>query len=348
MNRKKIMIIGLECGGIPQSIAKAFRSIGWDAALFTYGAPRMNLLQLATLRVVDPHCDKITRSTFNQCFRTGVFPELRRNRPDFLLVLKGDYFDDDVRDFLTRAEIPLVLWTFDSLFKAPAQRLLAEMAVHTFYVDGGDVPAGGYRSSWLPLGYDGDIYHPYPDIEKTIDVLLIGFIGIRYKRRRQIIDLLDESVLAQKWRCAFIGSTGTLMGNLSLQLHYGSAAHGRVTWLSRRIPPESLALAIAKSKICINIHQDDGIMPVNPMFFAIPATGTCQLAEQKPHLRQWLVPGRHYAEFTDGNFLEVLSGLLDDDKKRTSIVKNGIEACRDHTFISRVKSIVSVIERVSC
>ncbi len=345
MNR--VIIISPETGNIPQSIAAAFRVHGWDVQLYMYGPPRRkHLYQVALDRLHDPHCRKAYIQSFNDILREQVFPQLATFRPDFLLILKGDCLDDDNRDRLIASKVPIITWTLDSLSRAPYQKLLGEISRHIFYIDGGDIPPGEPHASWLPLGFDDAVYRPVCPVEecaKDIDVLLIGKLGFRYERRGFILQELHRSALAKNANCAFIGSTGAVAGNLRLYINHCMGKKPGVTWLSKRVPVEQLAKQIARAKVCINVHQDDGAMPINPMFFAIPATGTCQLAEKKPYLSQWLVPGQDYAEFDDENFLEVLAHLLADEQYRTTLLKNGYEASRFHTFTNRVSAIVAAL-----
>jgi hypothetical protein len=344
---KKVIIISPETGNIPQSIAAAFRAHGWEVQLYLYGPPRRkHLYQVALDRLRDPHCRKAYIKSFNDLLKERVFSQIATFRPDFLLILKGDCLDDDNRDRLIASKVPIITWTLDSLSRAPYQKLLGEISRHIFYIDGGDIPPGDSHASWLPIGFDEAIYHPVCPAEETkkdIDVLLIGKLGFRYERRGLILQKLHRSAIAKNANCAFIGSTGVVMGNLHLYVNHCNRKKPGVTWLSKRIPVEHLARQIARAKVCINVHQDDGVMPINPMFFAIPATGTCQLAEKKPYLSQWLVPGRDYAEFNDENFLEVLADLLIDEQCRTTLVNNGYEASRFHTFTNRVSALVSVL-----
>jgi len=342
--KRKVLIIGPETGGIPQSIHKAFGNLGWETELFIYGPPHMNFFQLAINRITDPHCDTAYYYSFNEILRKRVVPLLKQGRIDILLILKGNILDEDNKEILLKSGVPIVLWTLDSLHRAPYQKRLADMSIGTFYVDGGDIPAeDDGNNRWLPLGYDRDVYHPGLCPCKNLDILLIGTLGKRYTKRMQVIKRISDSHLAQQWSCGFIGSTGTLSGNLLLYLRYGITQAGTVRWLSRRIPAEKLARAIAGAKICLNVLQDDGINPVNPMFFAIPGTGTCMVAEKKPHLRHWLIAGEEYVEFEDDDVVEILDRLLSSDEEREAIAYRGQVASLNHTYESRIQTILKRI-----
>ena len=341
---KRVVILGPETGNIPQSVAVAFSQKGWETKLFTFAPPRrQHLYQIAIDRLHDPHCRKAMVRSFNDLLREQVLPYLCEWKPDFLLILKGDCLDANNLDYLIRCNLPVITWTLDSLSRAPYQKLLGEISRHIFYIDGGDVSANDKNASWLPLGFDDAIYRPRCEISKELDILLIGKLGYRYRRREQFLRQLHKSPLVRRTNCGLIGSTGKVSGNFFLYLNHSLRKKLGVAWLSKRVPVEQLARQIARAKVCINVHQDDGSMPINPMFFAIPATTTCQVAEQKPHFHQWLEPGKDYAEFKDEDFLDVLSELLANDKKRATMSQNGYEASRFHTFTNRVDALVAAL-----
>ncbi|NPV04878.1 MAG: hypothetical protein HPY67_09115 [Syntrophaceae bacterium] len=341
---RKVSIIGPRVGNIPQSIADAFRRIGWEAMLYEYSPPsRQNLVRVAYDRIHDPFYRKATAHAFNSLLRDHIVSQLRMKQIDLLLILKGDCIEADNRDALFRAKVPIITWAIDSLSRAEYTKSYEEISKHVFYIDAGDISDNTTNNSWLPLGFDDLIYKPNEEKLKDIDILLIGKLGYRYKRREMYLRMLNEATSKISKNSYFIGSTGTLFGNASLYLSLGHRKGAGVKWLSRRIPAHQLASVIGRSKICINIHQDDGAMPVNPMFFAIPATATCQLAEAKPYLHKWLVPWMDYAECFDNNFLDVLSDLLVNNEKRQALACQGHESSRSHTFVRRLTNILEIL-----
>lgn len=341
---RKVVIVGPDTGGIPQSVAKAFGRLGWLAETCLYLPPVITSVgKLLLHRLRDPHSDRAFRREFNRAIRERLLQVVAERGADLILILKGDYLDECHVGLLQSCRIPLVLWTLDSLSRAPAQKILAQMALHTFYIDGGDLTPGAAAASWLPLGFDADLYRPQPASAKDTDVLLIGSLGARYRRRSAALKRLHASPLSRDWSCGFIGSSGTIAGNLAMTLRHRSRRPGGVSWLSRRVPAGQLAGAIARSRICVNIHQDDGLMPVNPMFFAIPGCGTCQLAEESPHLARWLRPGVDYAACSEASLLAQLQGLLESPELLERIGRAGYLASSRHSYEARVAAILAQI-----
>jgi spore maturation protein CgeB len=88
-------------------------------------------------------------------------------------------------------------------------------------------------------------------------------------------------------------------------------------------------------------------MPINPLFFAIPGCGTCQIAENKTYLRQWLTPGREYVPFEDSTFIKTLVHYANNPVECDWIQSNGYEAVLGHhTFRARVREIIATIMKL--
>lgn len=228
------------------------------------------------------------------------------------------------------------VWTVDSVSRFPGQGELARLADWTFYMDGGDVQP--HTSSWLPLGYDQDTYLPSAD-SKLHDVLIIGNMRPpEYATRRRILTVLGTSALARTYRFAFAGTTGSRAGDAKLKTSLSVDFLGRLSI-------EKYAEVIARSHIVVNIHQDDGIQPVNPTFFAIPGSGVCQLSDRRDYLDHWLTRNRHYIATDPQNVLETIGDLLPKIHNGERFCTDGmIEAQRNHTMIDRVRHIIRTME----
>lgn len=338
-----IIIIAPVCGGIAQSVANAFSREGWAATLLLYGSPPQSLLQRMANKFLT--FDDTFKIEFNTLLRQHVLPSIKSLNPRALLVMKGSYLDCDISEALQDLQIPLISWTFDSLARCPEQIDITKVSKHVFYMDGVDGAMLQTPATWLPLGFDETLYHPKSSGSgKDIDILFVGTVSAIYSRRKRFLMDICASELGKTCRCAFIGSTGSLAGNMMLNLRF---MRGSMEWIARRVDARNLGNYIANSRLCINIHQDDGGMPVNPLFFAIPGSGTCQMAENTSYLHQWLIPGREYVPFEDDTFLETLVHCFSNPVEYDSIRANGHETVLGHhTFRNRVRKIIATIREL--
>lgn len=335
------MIVGPPIAGIADGIRSGFDKLGWNTTLLNSAALMRGggFLERRVKRVVDPGLKSALEASFNSVLQDELLPLLHRKqkRPDLVLILKGRRLFPGVRDSLLEAQVPVFTWTYDSMELYPEQGSVIEIATHAFYFDRGDVPVGG-KHTWLPHGYDDSVFFPRPG-KKWIDILLFGRIDRSYMRRRQYLRQLAHSGLARRARCVFVGTTGNRLSDRLFRL-------GRhMEWISTRMRPRDLAALISASRVCINIHQDDGRQPMNLGFVAIPACRTCQVAEKRDYFSLLFEPQKEYQEFQENTFLETLDDVLADPTRCESIAELGLSrAVRSHTTLARAKTMVSVLD----
>ena len=286
-------------------------------------------------RIVDrEYYARAIRRAFNRLLREEIRPILHESPPSLLLILKGDWLDGDTASMLKRTPVPVACWTYDSMGRCPMQRDLVQLAAHTFCLDRGDALAAPEHRSWLPLGFDDQIYANL-NLKRDIDILFVGSLGSLYQNRIRFLESLAASHLAAKARCALIGGTGNRFRDSRIRIG------ARVEWIAKRLPASELARYLNRSKITLNIHQDDGLQPVNHGFVSIPGTGTCQVAEKKEQLRLLLRAGEEYVDFETGRLFETLDSLLDDPEHIEKIAAKGRAAVHTrHTMKHRVQAIL--------
>jgi hypothetical protein len=328
-----VSVVGPDCGNIAPGIVGAFDALGCKAEAFVYGRFEAEWMGVRVVRrITDPGYE----ARIAQSFNVSLCAALQR-KPDLLLVLKGDALSDTSKGRLTESRSIVLSWALDSLSRCPAQASIWPWARHAFVVDGGDAGAAGKAAVWLPLGYDETIYKP--GAPKDIDVLFLGRLGKRYSSRRRYLNCLATSGLSRRYAIAFIGDRENRVLNLSL---IGAARSLR--WVAGCLAEPDLARYIARSRICINVFQDDGVAPINPMFFAIPGSRTCQLTPDRDYLGGWLKPGVEVATFPDGKLVDCLDRLLSDPATVADESEAGFQkAAGAHTYKHRVQTLLGAM-----
>jgi hypothetical protein len=338
VNLPPVLVLGHSSNRIPQSVCEGFERIGARATLVRFGvpSPRWRAARLAA-RYLDPDNQRADACSFNEALRSIVVPQLRRDRQAILVVMRGYRVDTKVARAIHALPNPVVLWTYDSLARWPAQASLSAIAHHRFYIDRVDVPPGDAAATWLPLGYDDAIYRPVG--KKDLDVVFVGTVRSLYQRRRRFLERLAGSSLAKNFRCGFVGSTGLRIKDRFLRI----GKH--LSWIATHLSETELAQVVASARISINVHQDDGGEPVNPMFFAMPGAGACMLAYGQPHLARWLQPDVEYVPFGDTDYLQRIEALLGDEARLQAIRERGLRAVQmNHTYAARAKTILDRLD----
>ena len=336
----RVIITGPDFIGTCEGVAAAFVGLGWDVDVHTWSDLARGTRDVLRARFRAHSAGGLTRRVnFEGILRERVVASASESPPDLILAVKPHRPTEQLLGRLTVLGVPLVVWATDSLERYPGQTALLEVANHGFVMDGGDVQGGNV--SWLPLGFEDRIFSPaLDDSSRPFDVLFVGNIfQARYLLRGRYFDLLRRSAMPSKYRVAFVGSLP------SPWLNRLKWFPGRIEWLGPHLPLPALARAVASSRICVNIHQDDGSRPVNPMFFAIPACGSCQVTDDRAYLGNWLREGTDYFPARADDFLAVLEWLLSDGRARAHIAREGRRAAAGHSYQARTSHIVEMCRR---
>ncbi|MCX7830407.1 MAG: glycosyltransferase, partial [Acidobacteria bacterium] len=275
---------------------------------------------------------------FNRCIKD--FEENIINDDfSFILFMKGNELTKDNNNVLRKRNAPLLVYLYDPLKECQIQKSGCEIADFIICVDKRDLENYKNKSIWLPLGYDDNVYYPSAEAEKDIDILISGSIGDKYAKRKRIIQTIGKSIISKKNRIFFIGSTGSSMKDYATNL-------GNITWVAKRVPYIILAEYQRRAKICINIHRDDSEFIVNPSFFSIPGSGSCQIAEKRKSLSEILTPNEDYIEFEEENeLIEKIDELLRDNEKRLFLAQNGLKKVKEnHTLKKRAEKILEIVQ----
>ena len=330
----KALIAAPQSYDTPQSLVRAFRHLGWEARAVSWADPCERLgNRLRRLAGLSADRRLLVGREFNRVMRQQFIPLVSQEKPELLLIVKPHSVDDDVGLDLARLSVPIVTWATDSVGRDDGQNSLLRHSLAAYIQDGGDVSHNQMR--WLPLGFDDEMFQPADD-PKVWDVLFVGNLSTTlYCKRYAFFKMLDNSGLHRNYHIGFIGGTPFAFYN---RLRWYP---GKTHWVSPHLSMKELGRAIAHSRIVVNIHQNDGRMPINPMFFGIPGCRVCQVAEDREHLGRWLKPRHEYVAVNSANFVGVLSELLRDNSEVDRISAAGFAASAHHTYVARVRQILT-------
>lgn len=272
---------------------------------------------------------------YNLFVREKVIPKVMATKPDLLLFLLPYALAPDNRNRLQRAGSPIVTWATDSLCRYGRHSGPWEVATKNYLFDGGDVRGGS--DSWLPLGFDEEIFRPVED--KSWDVLFVGRLFAKeYAQRIRFLELLLSSDLMEGRKVAMAGSIASPLRSVKQQVH-----QSRMTLLGA-LPIPELARTIAASRISISVHQDSGTQPVNPMLFAITGCRSCLLTDRRDYLSRWLKPGREFVQAGPNDLIAVLRSLLGDGGHSSEVATRGHQASHAHTWVRRIETILDDLQ----
>jgi hypothetical protein len=252
---------------------------------------------------------------------------------DHILIIHGHFLSRKNKLLLDRMNLHnIVLWTTDSLVRHKSQKGIVPYCRQIYFHDGNDPVKD--NEIWLPFGYDDEIFRMNA-IQKEIDVLFVGNIYPKvYRKRLRYLKTLCKSSLVRKYKCVYAGQVSGIINNIKFSLFCKGI--NRIG----RIDSQKLSDTINTSRICINIQQDDGLLTVNPMFFAIPACGSCMLAEDLEYFSKWLTPNRDFIPIRESSFTQIINYMLEDKLKIEFISSTAHGPASKNSMANCIKLIV--------
>ncbi len=254
---------------------------------------------------------------------------------DVLLMIKGNHLYDSTKKLLSKADCRKLAMTLDSLDRAIVQKDICDFADALILQDAGDIKKyPSKKSVHLPLGYDEDVFFPM-EIEKDIDVCLVGnFYPGLYKNRLELIKTLGSDQRFAGKKIVVIGSSGSASMNESLKNEFPN-----IDFLGK-LNFREISNVLNRSKVAVNLHQNDGIEPVNPWLFMIAGTKTCQVTDHRTYLEQYFKNGTEILMAAVSEVPSLVLDLLSDAARRDQIAENGyMRAVADHSSGSRARMI---------
>ncbi len=332
-DRPTVYLLTYNDTAVANPIARAFEERGWTCRQFIYAMPKVSPTIIRLRKLADPMvARKLLAGEYNRVIREELAPALQSDPPDLLLVMKGHRIDADNFAAIETSGVPVFLWFYDSQERFQHQGDLVPLAKKIYVIDRSDIADDRY--SWLPLGFDEQVYRPSDD-SPLFDIFFIGKLEPRYyKTRREYLLMLARSELPKRYRVGFIGTTGNRIRDRLLGIK------PPFQWLAPRMPADKYAAMIARAKVVVNVHQDDGGEPVNPMFFATAGCRVCQVMEQRDYLTEWMTPNEAYVPVTRDTFLSTLEMLLADHTGRKRVAEAGYQQALKHTFAARVDRLL--------
>jgi hypothetical protein len=264
--------------------------------------------------------------SFNKQLAEILKPGVLQN-DDLILVIHGHIPNRQNKRLLENLKTRyIVLWTTDSISRHKHQSGLMNYASRLYLHDGGEVMSK--NESWMPFGFDDQVFTKN-NFKKDIDILFIGNIySKRYFNRMSYLLTLEKSGISKNFKCVYAGQVSGIINIIKLLL--GTKKIRRTGKLDLNV----LSEYINRSRICINILQDDGAMPVNPMFFAIPACGSVMVTEKHDFMNNLLMSDKNIILVNKINFTEKIYSSLNSSHQINNLnpvptVNNSFRLCID-------------------
>ncbi len=312
-------------------LAKAAQDLGYSTIDFSY-----HLIDNSSLlrRILTSSIPNYAYKKQSECFNnqlTKFLDNYKSLNVDLVLFLKGQYIYDEVMNKLKNINATKVFWSIDSLVRLP-QVNCNKISDLNFYQDEGDCKYS--NDFWLPLGIDTTFFY---DVKlKKYDITFIGRMkGKSYNRRYKYFIELINSDLGDQFNV-------NVISNLNIHKQIKNRLRlKRINYL-HKLSYEKFSKMVCESKLVINIHQDDGLRPINPLFFSIPYCKALQIVDDRPYFNKWL-PDTFYQRSKLNEFIYTIRFMLENYDKFIMWLNSENNILDKHTMTSRLRDILNKV-----
>lgn len=216
---------------------------------------------------------------------------------------------------------PTVCWCVDGIKdKKSLFSYLGEFSkIYTFEeYDLITLKENGISANYAPVGYS-DVFDNVLLRDKEWD---ISFLGSAYPNRLRILEKLSKVANNKNWKLKIIGPFYN--NKYPWKKFVFSKKYPNICKFleNKTIPPKEAAELYAKSKICLNIHDEKSKSP-NPRCFELMASGAFQIIDYRKYMGN-LVDGKDLVVYnSDDELIEKINYYLINDEERKRIANNG-------------------------
>ena len=331
----RALIIGPDFYNFNEAVCAAFSALGYDSTVLKYGTP------------VDPY-DAAARICYKLCIDKEAARARNRSvrqtcyaaafdavKPDIVFILNGEILTADTLEHFRRGGAKTALWCFDSVKHIPIVKGHIDHVDRFYCYDRGDIEyyaAQGKQALFLPQAADTAVYHPLECVQKDIDILFVG--DVYHSPRRQ--KYLSEVVRAFPDRkIKVVGIYKPWYKNPLKAL----LRERRDIYTNRNATPQEVNALYNRSKVVLNIHNEQQSDGANPKVFEISASGAYQVCDANPYIEQ-IFPGGEVGLYEGPQQLidRIKEALEGDMAPRAAAAREKV--LESHTFGTRIAEVI--------
>ncbi len=336
---KKVLVISPKFFYFSDSIAAAFRKLGWGVDVLTYDSPVhpydwKNMLRYKLFRNKE-----VLVSKGRNLFSREVQRRFDENCPDLVFVVNGAALLPNVSEHIRKSS-KLAIWFFDSIRKYPEMKCNIPFADALFCYEQSDMSLikeeFDKNALFLPQAADLSRYYKMENLSKKYDIVFAGDIWQSQKRQ----NLLQKVVKAFPEKKILIWGV------------YKPWYKGFWNWLTRErrdvymncnASSEVLNQCYNEARLVLNIHNEQQKDGANPKVYEIAATGSFQVCDSNPYVDS-LFPARSVGLYrSDEECIELIAKVLGNtlELDAESAYQETIEK---HSFENRITKVLSTLE----
>lgn len=337
----RVLIISSPYFGYQNSVGRAFQALNYEVRIETYDEPIhpfKGLLRWRHKFAVNKERLRAKSRALYDIYIKQVFDTFS---PDIVFIYNGSILLDERLDYFRKTS-KVICWMYDSVQRRGMERCKSHIdhADAVFCFEESDVEyyaSQGKKSYFLPQAADPSVYFPINGSEKDIDILFVGVIYTSQKR----IDMLKYII--SKFPDKKIVIYGEYKPYFKNPVKCLFREH-RDIFKNHNIPPEKVNELFNRTKVALNIHNAQTFNGANPRVFETCAAGAYQICDTNPFIESLFQHEEIGLYHSKEEMAEKIQYALEHDMSNQAKAAHEI-IMNEHTFISRVKCMLSVLEQ---
>ena len=335
--KMKVFIIGPNFYNFISATKNAFASQGWDVRSEAYDNPVHPFRGYLKLKHKLSREKEKIREKNRLSYQPYIKEKYDEDIPDLVFILNGDMICTGTLDYF-RERSKIVVWLFDSLDKLPSCREHIDHTDFLFCYDMEDViyyKEKGKKASFLPQACDSAIYKPLQGINKDIDIYFAGNLYLSQKRKQLIKAVIntfpDKKILVH----------GKIVLFVKKPLKW-IFLRKRKIYKNKNIDGAAVNKFYNRSKVVLNIHNEQQKNGANPKVFEICGVGTYQVCDANQYIESLFPNGEVGLYHNENEMIKCIREALTHDCSKQAKAAQEI-VLSAHTFTKRIQELLKIV-----
>lgn len=340
--RGRVLIISADFFDYHRSVARAFGRLGYDTRVETYDEPVHPFKGLLKWRhkLAGNNGKETLRGESRRRYSLYLKQVFDEYMPVIVFIYNGTMVTDETLDYFRNRGAKVMIWMYDSVRRADRAMCIDHIDHSDLFCcfEESDVrfyAEKGRKAYFMPLACDTEIYYPIGEVDKDVDILFVGTIYIS-ERRVRILEMLAERFKGR--RMLFYGQYKPYFKD-----PIGWMCRGyRDVFMNRNIAPEEVNRLFSRTRIALNIHNQQTFNGANQRVFEACGAGAYQVCDYNPYIGDIFRNGEVGLYKNDEELIELIDYALKHDMSVEA--RAGYEIVRrEHTFDHRIRRMLELL-----
>ena len=341
-DKNRVLIVSAEFFVYYRSVAFAFERLGYDTKVVTYDEPVHPFVGLLKWRhkFANDKGKKSLRAESRRRYSAYLEQVFDEYKPDIVFIYNGTMVQDETLDYFRQYGAKVIIWMYDSVRRADRTMCVTHIDHADLFCcfEESDVnyyAEQGKTAYFMPMACDTEVYYPIEGSKKDMDILFVGTIYIS-ERRVRLLEMLAEWFKGR--RLLFYGLYKPYFKD---PIGWMCRGH-RDVFLNRNIAPDDVNRLFSRTRVALNIHNQQTFNGANPRLFEACGAGAYQVCDYNPYISDVFRNGEVGLYKSDEELVRLIEYALTHDMSAEA--RAGYEIVkREHTFDHRIRRMLELL-----